>query len=349
MKLLIVTQVIDTEHPILGFFHNWVKEFSKHYDSVEVICLEVGKYDLPSHVRVHSLGKETGGNKFSYLLCFYKHAWSLRKDYDQVFVHMNQVYVLLGGLLWRALGKKVGFWYAHGHMSLPVKVASWLSHVVFTSTASGFRYDTSKKIITGQGIDVERFKCIEKSLSDILRLVYVGRMSSIKGIDTLLEVCKILLERNVPFHLSLIGSATTSSENSYLDELKTIVKNQNLESKVTFVGKIPNTELPQYLCRSDIFINQSSTGSLDKAGVEAMSSELVVLTCNEAYKEVFVNLTNELMFEKSNATAIADKIVEYKDAEKRRIVGAQLRDIVVQNHSIERLMTLMSEKLKSLK
>lgn len=349
MKLLIVTQSIDTDYPNLDFFINWVSEFSKHYESVEVICLNKGKYNLPSNVRVHSLGKETGGNKLSYLLRFYRLVWSLRKDYDQVFVHMNQVYVLLGGLLWRALGKKVGLWYAHGHMSPTVKVASWLSHIVFTSTASGFRYDTRKKTITGQGIDVERFKCINKSSSDVLRLVYVGRMSAIKGIGTLLEVCCILRERGLSFQLSLIGNASTPSEVSYLEEIKNFVKKENLESQVTFVGKIPNTELPQYLCLSDIFINPSSTGSLDKTGVEAMSGELVILTCNEAYREVLGNLTNELMFEKGNATAIADKIVEHKDAEKRRMVGSQLRDIVVQNHSIERLMALMSEKLKAIR
>jgi len=348
MKLLIITQVIDTEHPILGFFHNWVKEFSKHYDSVEVICLEAGKYDLPKNVRVHSLGKESGANKFTYLLRFYSLVWSLRKDYDHVFVHMNQIYVLLGGLLWQAIGKKVGFWYAHGHMSLSVKFACLLSNKIFTSTESGFRYDTKKKTVVGQGIDVERFKCVQKSTSDILQLVYVGRMSPIKGIDVLLEAVKLLRERNISFHLSLIGSATTPKESLYLEELREIVKNKNIESFVTFVGQIPNNELPQHLCRSDIFINPSSTGSLDKTGVEAMSSELVVLTCNEAYQEVLGNLTNELMFEKGNATAIADKVMEYHDAEKRRIIGAQLREIVVRDHSIERLMALMSEKLKAI-
>ncbi len=349
MKLLIITQVMDTEHPILGFFHNWVKEFSKHYDSVEVICLQKGKCDLPSHVRVHSLGKEIDGNKFTYLLRFYSLIFTLRKNYDQVFVHMNQVYILLGGLFWRLLGKKVGFWYAHGHMDMSIKIAGHIADRVFTSTASGFRYDIPKKTIVGQGINTERFKCSRESVSETLRLVYVGRMSAIKGIDTLLESCKILHEQNIPFHLSLIGGATTETEATYFEVQKKFVKDNSLESSVTFVGHIPNSELPQYLCQSDIFINPSSTGSLDKTGVEAMSSGLVVLTCNEAYKEVLGNLTNELMFEKGNAVAIADKVIRYSDRDKRIAVGTQLRDIVVEHHSIERLMALISEKLKGVK
>ena len=58
MKLLIVTQAIDSEHPILGFFHRWVEEFAKHCEHVHVICLQAGKHSLPANVTVHSLGKE---------------------------------------------------------------------------------------------------------------------------------------------------------------------------------------------------------------------------------------------------------------------------------------------------
>jgi len=58
MKLLVVTQVVDTEDPVLGFFVRWVEELAKHVESVEVICLREGKHMLPVNVHVHSLGKE---------------------------------------------------------------------------------------------------------------------------------------------------------------------------------------------------------------------------------------------------------------------------------------------------
>jgi len=103
MKLLIVTQVVDTEHPILGFFHRWVIEFAKHVEELHVIALQVGKYDLPENVHLHSLGKEEGVGKFSYVLRFYKYIWKYRKEYDHVFVHMSAEYVVLAGWLWRLL------------------------------------------------------------------------------------------------------------------------------------------------------------------------------------------------------------------------------------------------------
>ncbi|MCR4280769.1 MAG: hypothetical protein NUV88_00330, partial [Candidatus Kaiserbacteria bacterium] len=58
MKLLITTQAIDLDDPIMGFFCRWVEEFSKHCASVHVICLKEGRRSLPANVQVHSLGKE---------------------------------------------------------------------------------------------------------------------------------------------------------------------------------------------------------------------------------------------------------------------------------------------------
>jgi len=59
MKLLIVTQTIDSNDPVLGFFVRWVEEFSKQCEEVTVICLQKGEYELPKNVRVFSLGKES--------------------------------------------------------------------------------------------------------------------------------------------------------------------------------------------------------------------------------------------------------------------------------------------------
>jgi hypothetical protein len=70
MKLLIITQKIDKNDPVLGFFHNWVKKFSENYESVNVICLYKGEYDLPKNVRVFSLGKEKEESKIKFILNF---------------------------------------------------------------------------------------------------------------------------------------------------------------------------------------------------------------------------------------------------------------------------------------
>src|SRR5680860_553091 len=101
MKLLILTQKIDIEDDVLGFFHDWVKEFSKHCDGMVVVALGVGRYALPENVKVLSLGKEVGISRIKYIRNFYKYIWQERNNYDKVFIHMNQEYILLGGLFWK--------------------------------------------------------------------------------------------------------------------------------------------------------------------------------------------------------------------------------------------------------
>ncbi|MDO8559053.1 MAG: hypothetical protein Q7R84_01860, partial [bacterium] len=105
MKLLIITQKVDINDDISGFFHRWIEKFSEKFDSLNVICLQKGEYSLPSNVRVFSLGKENGKSRISELNNFYKYIWRLRKDCDAVFVHMNPVYVVLGGFFWKLQGK----------------------------------------------------------------------------------------------------------------------------------------------------------------------------------------------------------------------------------------------------
>jgi len=111
MKLLILTQKVDKNDDILGFFHRWLKEFAGRVEKLTVICLQKGEYDLPENVKVLSLGKERGVSKLGYVLNLYKYIWVLRAQYGHVFVHMNQEYVLLAGLCFMIQGPAETFRY----------------------------------------------------------------------------------------------------------------------------------------------------------------------------------------------------------------------------------------------
>ena len=74
-RLLIITQKIDINDPVLGFFHNWIYEFAKNFSGIVAICLERGDYDLLGNVKVLSLGKEKQKSRLKYLILFYKYIW----------------------------------------------------------------------------------------------------------------------------------------------------------------------------------------------------------------------------------------------------------------------------------
>ena len=169
MKLLICTQKVDINDDLLGFFHSWIQEFSKNCEQVTVICLYKGDYDLPDNVKVLSLGKEkinqkaTGLSnrliiKLLYFFNFYKYIWQERKNYDSIFVHMNPIYVLLGGVFWQMWRKKIGLWFAHGHVPWELKIAERFVDDIFTASSESVSLKSNKIKVIGHGIDIKQFK-----------------------------------------------------------------------------------------------------------------------------------------------------------------------------------------------
>ncbi len=126
MRLLIITQKVDTEDPIMGFFHGWLLEFAKQCEAVTVIGLEVGAYDLPKNVKVYSLGKESGKSRLKYIWRLWKYSWRERKNYSAVLAHMSPLYVIFGFPVWKLSGKKIGMWYVHRNVDAKLRVATAL-------------------------------------------------------------------------------------------------------------------------------------------------------------------------------------------------------------------------------
>ncbi len=346
MKLLIITQKVDQNDDVLGFFHGWIREFAKHYEKVTVIALGVGEYDLPKNVSVLSLGKEHGVSRIGYILNFYRYIWRERKNYDTVFVHMNPIYVVLGSPLWRIWSKKVGLWYTHKHVNIKLRLAEKFANIIFTASLESFRLTSKKVSVMGHGIDVEMFKPQEKNDDRVFHVVTAGRISPVKDYETLISAVELLVRENILLHVEIIGDAVIEEHKKYFSLLKSLVREKNLKNYVMFVGAVSNRELPQYLQRADLFVNMSHTGSLDKAVLEAMSCGVPVITSNEAFREVFGPDKEMLMFRMGNVSEFAQKIkmVQSLSSIKKQEMTKRLRDVIVEKHNLKKLIHAVCHK-----
>lgn len=351
MRLLIVTQKIDKNDSILGFFHRWVEEFARHYEKITVICLEEGEHDLPENVQVFSLGKEKLSSlpttyylllttKLKYVWNFYKYIFKFRRDYDVVFVHMNQVYVILGGLFWHFWRKPIGLWYVHKQVGLSLKIAVLITDYIFSVSKESFRYPTKKLKLVGHGIDLERFKsaCAEDSLEGV-RLITTGRIAPVKNIDVIVEALSLFNNLGGTATLSIVGEAVLPEDKRYEEKLKSRILELGLNDAINFLGSIPNTGIPALLQKHDLFINLSNTGSVDKAVLEAMAAGIKVLTSNEAFAPIL---------EKKNLTELNPKVI----AEKIELLLQQpndpeLRKYVFENHNMKKLISKMTDIIKN--
>lgn len=344
MKLLIITQKVDSADGLLGFFHDWLKEFAEVFSEVTVICLFEGQHDLPGNVRVLSLGKEKDVGRISYLFNFYYYLWRERKNYDAVFVHMNAEYVILGGWWWRLTGKKIGLWYTHKAVTWKLRLAELLSEVIFTASPESFQLASAKLMVVGHGIDTGKFSLKNPILAEPeqFRLVSVGRISEIKNLLLLIKAIDLLVHKFGLDNLtvSLIGEPPNGRGREYAAVLKEEIKNLHLEKYIDWVGNIPNRDLPAYYQQADLSVNLCPTGGLDKAVLESLACGVPALVYNKTFRKIFGDYQMQLIVSQVDPEEVAEKIrqlliMKVEDKDK---LSRNLRQIVVSNFSVQGLI-----------
>ncbi len=285
MRLLVITQEIDSKSATLGFFHEWVEELSKRYDSIEVICLYAGTYTLPENVRVHSLGKERGETRIGYIRALYTYVWKLRRDYDAVFVHMNQEYILLAGWLWKLLGKPVYMWRNHYKGSWLTDIAAFFCKKIFYTSIYSYTAKYAQSVRMPIGVP----KALFSVQSDVLRkprsILFLARIAPSKNPDLLIEALGILHARGVSFSASLYGFVA-EQDRAYYERLLSRVTELDLESVVHFYDGVSHAETAPVYRAHQIFVNCSRSGMYDKTIFEAALSGCDVLAASEDWKQL---------------------------------------------------------------
>ena len=311
-NLLIITQKVDKNDQLLGFFIDWINRFAQKFEQVTVLCLEKGEFNLPPNVKVLSLGKDYGAGKLKQLSNFYFLIFNLHKDYDAVFVHMNPIWAVAGGLFWRLTSKKIFLWYTSGGVTAKLKLAEKFADTIFTASKESFRLPSKKVIITGHGIDTELFKPDINKKSEKFSILSIGRIAEVKNYEILVRAAKILKDKNIEFSITMIGEPALKKDWDYEQKLKSLISELGLRENFNFLGKINHSDIVPYYQSNHLFIHLSKTGSLDKTLLEAMSCGMKILSSNDASKSF---LPQNLNFNDKNSEELANKIVVIKDSE----------------------------------
>lgn len=339
MKLLVLTQAIDIDDPALGFFHSWVEEFSKRFEQIAVVCLKEGRHSLPANVRVYSLGKESGASRLKYVSRLFRYAWSLRREYDAVFVHQNQEYVLLAGLLWKLLGKDVFFWRNHYAGSLFTSLACSLCRAVFYTSSHSYTARCAHAIPMPVGVDLSMFKTVaERTPRSIL---FLGRIAPSKHPDVLIAALGLLAAHGIDFTASLYGP-TLPHDKAYRESLVRRINELGIGRQVSLRDGVPHAETPQLYAAHDTFVNLSDSGMYDKTLFEAAASGCVVVSRSDDFAHVF----DERFTFDGSAESLADaleKSMRMPETDKEAVLRT-LRTIAESN-SLHALGARLAEEL----
>jgi 1,2-diacylglycerol 3-alpha-glucosyltransferase len=132
-------------------------------------------------------------------------------------------------------------------------------------------------------------------------IMYVGRISREKRIETLIKAASLMKNEDVRFALVGTGPAYTHYQH--------MVERMKLQDRVKFLGFVDNNQLPKYYAACDAFCIPSTFETQGVVALEAMACGKPVIGADYlALRELIVNGKNGEKFRAGDGTSCANKI-----------------------------------------
>jgi glycosyltransferase involved in cell wall biosynthesis len=179
---------------------------------------------------------------------------------------------------------------------------------------------------------------------DSMKVLFVGRLEARKGIYFLIEAWKEVVAAVPTAHLYVIGddTQTATGQTSVLAELQKFINKNKLESSITFINRIPLTELPAYYRSADVCVVPSLYDNSPYTCLEAMScGKAVIGTSSGGTAEYIIDGDSGVIIPAKDASSLSEAIVRLlkNDAERLRL-GNNARTRVLTNFQKREIATL---------
>ena len=216
-------------------------------------------------------------------------------------------------------------------------------------------YQTSENKITviPRGIDLELFnpKNIDETfienfkkefnLKDKFVVSSVGRVTQLKDYETFIKAIS-LVKKEIPNIVGLIVGGVRSDKEDYLNSLKILVKELNLEENIIFTGS--QSRIEQIYALSDVIISSSKKPeSFGRAVAEAICMNKPVIATNHGgVKDIIIENVNGFFFEVGDDKKLADNIL------KSRTLKFDGYSYISNNFSLENMVNKTLEVYRNL-
>jgi len=173
----------------------------------------------------------------------------------------------------------------------------------------------------------------------------VGRIAPRKGLSLLIEA--LCLISDLRWHLTIVGDGTSPDELLYAARFREEASYRLGSERVVFSGRLDESGVRAALSKADIFINLSSTGSLDKAIVESMACGCPVISSNDAFKEIALNEGFTECIAEGGAQRLSEKIIKFgaMSTDSRRNIGDLQSEVAIRDHCLDGLAAKLSQIL----
>ncbi len=136
---------------------------------------------------------------------------------------------------------------------------------------------------------------------DNYNILTVGRLDNrMKGMDITIETCKLLRDKGLSFHWTIVGEGT------FREEMENYIKNHKLENHLSLLGATDNPY--PYFKAADLYVQTSRSEGYGRTIAEARLLNLPIVTTR--FDTVFMQMVDGKngMVAEMNPEAVADAI-----------------------------------------
>ena len=201
-------------------------------------------------------------------------------------------------------------------------------------------------LVIPNGVDVTKFAGLSREATRTeLKIkeseqvvIFVGSLIPVKGMKYLVEAMNIIKQECLKARLLVVGDG---EERQNLEEL---TNKLNLVECVTFVGRVVNERVPEYLVVSDLFVLPSLSEGFPLVVLEAMAAGLPIITTNvRGLPEIVKDGENGFVVEPQNPRQLVEKIsLLLSNNELRQKISAN-NIIKAKQHSWEAVVEKLEE------
>lgn len=164
--------------------------------------------------------------------------------------------------------------------------------------------DMQKVLVLPKGIDLEKFEYKNTASAEKIRAIVTRSLLPEYKHEVILQAFSFIIQKGIAFHLSIVG------DGNKLENLKDLAKKLQIEDKVTFTGRIPNSKLPELLHQSNIYISMPITEGVSASLFEAMACGCYPIVSNIAGNKSWIrHRENGQLITVDDTEMLADEIL----------------------------------------
>ncbi|WP_396170337.1 glycosyltransferase family 4 protein [Flavobacterium sp.] len=198
--------------------------------------------------------------------------------------------------------------------------------------------DMSKVLVLPKGIDLEKFGNKNSSSEKISAIVTRSLMPEYSH-DVILQAFRILSQRGIDFELTIVG------DGKLLPMLKELATKLAIADKVYFTGRIQNTQLPELLQKSNLYISMPITEGVSASLFEAMACKCYPIVSDIPGNQSWVtHRKNGQLITLGDTEMLAEEILwAFENKEIREEAVSKNRKFVEENANYKTNMKIIAD------